>query len=66
MRRRIWLSQNPWCEDCLRANIYTPATDVHHKVRHEGDIDKFLSDDLESLCHACHSRKTAEEVKGMA
>ena len=48
----------------MRANIYTPATDVHHKVRHEGDIDKFLSDDLESLCHACHSRKTAEEVKG--
>lgn len=63
-RRRVFLSQHPWCEECLRANIYTPATDVHHKQRHEGDIEKFLSDDLEALCHACHSRKTVQEIQG--
>jgi 5-methylcytosine-specific restriction enzyme A len=61
-RRRVQLAAHPWCEECLRANIYEAATDVHHLVRHEGDPMKFISSPLESLCHVCHSRKTAEEI----
>ena len=61
-RRRTQLAQHPWCEDCLRANIYVPAVDVHHKERHNGNIEIFLTSPLESLCHVCHSRKTAKEV----
>lgn len=61
-RRRIYLTANPWCEECLRANIYTPATDVHHLVRHGGDVEVFNSSPLEALCKACHSKKTLEEV----
>lgn len=61
-RRRIsQLSSHPWCEDCLRANIYVPATDVHHVQRHEGDALTFAISPLQSLCHACHSKHTAQE-----
>ena len=61
-RRQSHLSQYPWCTECLRANIYTPATDVHHVQRHNGNLELFLTGPLESLCHICHSRKTANEV----
>lgn len=63
-RRRIYLSEHPWCSDCLDAGLYTPATDVHHVERHEGDPIKFLSSPLLGLCHACHSKHTLAEVQG--
>jgi 5-methylcytosine-specific restriction protein A len=56
------LAKEPFCEECLRANIYTPATDVDHVKRHEGDPVLFFTGKLQSLCHACHSKKTAKEV----
>lgn len=60
--RRLQLSREPWCAECLRANVYTPATDVDHVVAHRGDPGLFFGGKLQSLCHACHSRKTAQEV----
>lgn len=63
-RRRIQLADHPWCEDCLAKGIYTSATDVHHEQRHEGDRDVFMRSPLKSLCHACHSARTLQEVKG--
>jgi len=63
MRRRQ-LSKHPWCEICLRDGIYIQATDVHHIVRHEGDEYKFYNSSLQSLCHSCHSKITATEVRG--
>jgi 5-methylcytosine-specific restriction endonuclease McrA len=33
--------------------------DVHHKVKHQGDYDLFFDrDNLEGLCHPCHTRHT--------
>lgn len=61
VRRSIQLQAQPWCEECLRANVYTEATDVHHVERHEGDVEVFLSSPLESLCHSCHTVKTMAE-----
>jgi 5-methylcytosine-specific restriction protein A len=60
--RQAYLAEHPWCEECLSEGRYVAATDVHHKERHEGDASKFYGSDLQALCHACHSRKTAEEV----
>ena len=42
--------------DCARCGA--PATDVDHRVSRArgGDED---DDNLQSLCHACHARKTA-------
>jgi 5-methylcytosine-specific restriction protein A len=64
--RKNQLIKHPWCEECLRANppIYTPATDVDHIEPHRGDKNLFYYGKLQSLCHSCHSKKTAQEVFG--
>ena len=51
--RKEFLSEYPDCAICG-----APATDVDHIIpRVRGGSDDV--DNLESLCHACHSRKTA-------
>jgi len=60
--RVLQLSTHPWCAECLRANIYTPATDVDHVNPHHGDQQLFYSGELQSLCHSHHSSKTIREV----
>lgn len=56
--REIALAENPLCAECARRGVVTPATDVHHVVaRRLGGEDEL--DNLQSLCHACHSRITA-------
>lgn len=62
--RRMQLVKQSFCEECLRANIYEPATDVDHVIPHRGDEKLFWSSPLQSLCKICHSRKTAGEVFG--
>lgn len=37
------------------------ATDVDHIEPHRGDRLKFWHGDLQSLCKACHGRKTAKD-----
>jgi len=50
------LASRPFCSVCGG-----PATDVDHLERHTGPTDpKFWDwDNLDSKCHACHSKKTA-------
>lgn len=66
---RLWkrirerqLAKDPWCADCLRGGIYIPATDVDHVARHMGDKAMFFRGPFQSLCHSCHSKKTASET----
>ncbi len=60
--RRLQLAAQPFCEDCLRANTYTQATDVDHIRPHHGDPTIFFDrTNLQSLCHADHTRKTNQE-----
>jgi 5-methylcytosine-specific restriction protein A len=55
-RRAAYLKRYPYCAACG-----TWATDVDHVIaKRNGGTDD--DDNLESLCHACHSRKTAREV----
>ena len=60
--RRAQLVKDPWCADCLGDGIYMPASEVDHILPHRGDPIKFYTGPLQSLCHICHSRKTASEV----
>ena len=58
--RGMFLGQHPLCADPFNAHDGRPvaATDVDHIVaRARGGTDAF--ENLQSLCHACHSRKTA-------
>ena len=51
------LRQCPQCEKCG-----APATEVHHVLPHNGDWDLFLdTDNLMSICHACHLKETQRE-----
>lgn len=62
--RRAWrdgirpakLRANPLCEDCEQLGLVVVATDVDHI---DGDPLNNVPANLRSLCHPCHSRKTA-------
>lgn len=52
----------PFCSECAKHDVRTRASDVDHIVPHEGQWHLFMdSTNLQSLCHACHSRKTMRE-----
>ena len=56
--RRIQLGREPFCVHCAEFGRVTAATDVDHIVaRRDGGEDALFN--LQSLCHSCHSRKTA-------
>jgi 5-methylcytosine-specific restriction protein A len=60
--RPAQLLREPFCRECARRGIRTVATDVDHIRDHKGDWALFIDrENLESLCHGCHSRKTVRE-----
>ncbi len=61
--RERQLQEQPLCEECIQRGITEIATDVDHVIPHKGDMDAFLSGELRSLCHPCHSRKTLKEQR---
>lgn len=57
------LLREPWCRECAKYGVRTRATDVDHIRDHKGDWAVFTDAvNLQSLCHSCHSRKTAAEM----
>lgn len=61
-RRADQLIREPWCRECARIGLRVRATDADHIEPHQGDVQKFMKGDLQSLCHSCHSRKTMREM----
>jgi 5-methylcytosine-specific restriction protein A len=58
------LMANPLCEDCLKNDVVTFATDVHHEVSFmstsDENVQKYLFFDFEnlvSLCKTCHQKR---------
>lgn len=64
--RERHLQLYPFCEECKRqGKPAVLATDVDHIVPHKGDPNLFWNpNNWQSLCHTCHSRKTAAEDGG--
>lgn len=55
--RKNKLESEPFCEICGAL-----ATEVHHRVPHNGDWDLFLDPaNLMSICHECHLKETQKE-----
>lgn len=55
------------CQDCLKRNVLTRATEVHHKITIE--LAPYLRldlDNLVSLCKPCHSGITATRDSSFA
>lgn len=61
--RPAQLLKAPFCEECAKRNLRVWATDVDHRVDHKGSWAVFTDrSNLRSLCHSCHSRKTAKDL----
>ena len=60
--RQGYLADHPLCVECMKHGRYVKATDVDHIIPHCGDRELFWDrDNWQSLCHECHSKKTATE-----
>ena len=60
--RPTQLLREPFCRECAQSGRRTRATDVDHIVDHKGNWQLFTDrNNLESLCHSCHSRKTMRD-----
>ena len=54
--RRAFLSSHPWCAECAKRGVSTPATVVDHITPHRGDNALFWSKaNWQVLCTTCHS-----------
>lgn len=63
--RNWFIHAHPYCAECLKRGRFVAATDVDHIVPHKGDPSLFWNvENLQALCHECHSRKTASEDGG--
>ncbi len=61
------MSEHPLCAECERAGRVVAGTEVDHIVPHRGDKRLFWDrSNWQTLCRACHSRKTAVEDSGFA
>lgn len=59
--RAVKLEQNPMCEECERNGRYTPAQMVDHIVPINKGGTSLDIENLQSLCNACHARKSAKD-----
>lgn len=60
-RRLRQLRREPLCRHCVAEGKVEAATDADHIVPARGDYRSFWTGELQSLCRACHSAKTAKE-----
>jgi hypothetical protein len=57
------LASEPLCRMCAARGLVVPATDVDHIQDSPDDFtDDNSRDNLQSLCHECHSLKTAKSM----
>lgn len=58
--RELILAREPLCRPCKQAGRVTPATEVDHVIsKARGGTD--ASDNLEPICHDCHTAKTGRD-----
>ncbi|WP_292934534.1 HNH endonuclease signature motif containing protein [Noviherbaspirillum sp.] len=57
--RALVLNEEPTCRHCQALGRVTPATDVDHI---DNDPSNNSRDNLQALCHECHSRKTNADM----
>lgn len=54
--RKYMLAQYPLCKECNKA-----ATELDHIIPINAGGDRYDSDNLQTLCKQCHSKKTFKE-----
>lgn len=62
--RQAFLARSPLCAECQRNGRVEAATVVDHIQPHRGNMALFWdSSNWQSLCKACHDRKTSRELR---
>ena len=57
---KAYLLDHPLCLDCQAEGRLDQATEVHHKIKPNGDRELFwLPGNHLGLCRSCHQRRTA-------
>lgn len=56
--RAMVIAEEPLCRHCSARGLIVTASDVDHRDGNPGNNDR---DNLVSLCHSCHSIKTAAD-----
>jgi 5-methylcytosine-specific restriction protein A len=64
--RAWWVQQSPLCVICESEGRTVACDVVDHKKPVKQGGDMYDLDNLQSLCHSCHNRKTREENKSNA
>jgi hypothetical protein len=57
---KSYLNRNPACVECLKSNVLTPATDVHHTKGQDMEY-AFAEETFAALCHPHHSAITRRD-----
>jgi hypothetical protein len=66
-RARLQLAEHPLCAICLQSGKVEAAKVCDHIEPHRGDVNKFWTGPLQSLCWSCHSMiKQQQEVNGFS
>ena len=64
VRQQRLIKDKGLCQDCLEKKKISMATEVDHIIPVKVRWDLRLNlDNLRSLCHRCHMKKTAEDKK---
>lgn len=58
--RNAFLAAHPLCAECERAGRIVAATEVDH-ITPLSQGGTHAEENLQALCHSCHSKKTAKE-----
>lgn len=63
-REQVMMRDHRLCQECLKTQRITLATEVDHviPIKVRWDLRLHL-DNLQALCHRCHMRKTAEDKR---
>lgn len=61
--RKSYATANPICEHCYAHGMIEPLAVVDHILELEDGGDPYDYNNLQSLCHCCHNKKTASERK---
>lgn len=63
VRKRVLMRDKGLCQACLAKGKLERGNHVDHKLRAIDRPDLFWNaDNLQTLCHRCHSRKTRHEM----
>ena len=60
---KLRLNREPLCRSCGKLGLVVAATDADHIIPLSQGGAKYDLDNTQSLCHSCHSRKTATETR---